>query len=228
MMQELKRCFKLLRYAYGLKANIAGFILMLLLGALFTVGAAGMGIIGYMISALFLFLGLAMPAQLKDNFLFSNMVMASGRKRCLELYLTDIMVTVSGIVGYMLHALLLIIFVDEGIRQNYLQGTSMATIFMLTGSSIAIFLVYYGFSNKCFGFALTVSFFTYLILDIICQTPYGEEMGSLVGHKTGYGFLVGGFIVVAGSLISMVLRRLLYKKPVSVHTGSIGLRKAMQ
>lgn len=224
MMQELKRCFKLLRYAYGLKNYIVGTVVLFFIAVLSTIGGSYIGMMGYMASAVFMFISFVMIAQLKDNYLFSGMVMASGRKRCLEIMLTDIIVGAGGFASYLLHAVLVIHFVDE----EFLQEASLATILIITGITIAIFIVYYGFSNKYYVFALVSSFFYYFFLDVIGNIFMNNEIGSLVGHDTGYGLLVGSAIVVAGIILSMIVRRVLYKKAASVHMGSVGLRKAMQ
>lgn len=224
MMQELKRCFKLLRYAYGLKGNITGTLGLFIIAVLCTIGGSYIGVMGYMVSAVFMFISFVMIVQLKDNYLFSGMVMASGRKRCLEIILTDIIVGVGGLASYLLHAVLVIQFVDE----EFLQEASLATILIITGITIAIFIVYYGFSNKFYGFALVSSFFCYFFLDVFGNIFMKNKIGSLVGHNTGYGLLAGSAIVVVGIILSMIVRRMLYKKAASVHMGSVGLRKAMQ
>jgi len=68
----------------------------------------------------------------------------------------------------------------------------------------------------------------YFFAGFFASDEYLYKMGSLVGNNAAYGFLAGGAIVVAGVFLSMGIRRLLYKKPLSLHVGSMGLRKAMQ
>ncbi len=224
MMSEWKRCIKLLKYSYGFKANLIGSIVMLVLGIWFSPGASRIGVRGYMMTSVFIFLSFMIMTQLKDNMSFSNMVMASDRKKFLEITFTDIYSIIGGIGSYLLHAFLVIFFANK----KFFEETSIASVLMITGITIAIFVIYYGFCNKFFGLALIVSYITYFIVEVCSDIFFVNRIGDLVKHNTLLGLVVGIFFVASGIVISMVLRRLLYRKATSIYIGSFGLRKAMQ
>ena len=224
MMWEWKRCIKLLKYSYGFKANLIGSIVMLVLGIWFSLDTFHMGVRRYMMTSVFIFLSFIIMLQLKDNMSFSNMIMASHRKKFLEITFTDIYSVIGGIGSYLLHAFLVIFFANK----KFLEETSTASVLMITGITIAIFVIYFGFCNKFFGLALIVSYITYFIVEVWSDIFFVNGMGDLVKHNILLGLVVGALFVAAGIVVSMVLRRLLYRKATSIYIGSFGLRRAMQ
>jgi len=224
MIQELKRCFKLFRYAYGFKSNVVGAVLMFLVALLCIFGGSFMRLTGYVASAIFMFISFVMVVQLKDNYLFSRLVMSSPRKRCLEIGLTDLLILVAGIGSYLLNGLLVFLLRNS---QAY-KDVPLVSIFLVAGITITSFIIDYAFANRYYVFSMVMMILGYFFAGFFASDEYLYKMGSLVGNNAAYGFLAGGAIVVAGVFLSMGIRRLLYKKPLSLHVGSMGLRKAMQ
>ena len=224
MIQELKRCFKLFRYAYGLKANVVGAVFMFLVALSCIFFGSFMNLTGYVVSAICMFISFVVIVQLKDNYLFSGLVMSSPRKRCLEIGLTDLLILIAGIGSYLLNGLLVFLLRNS---QTY-KDASLASIFLVAGIEITTFIIDYGFANRYYVFSMVMMISGYFFVGFWGSDEYLSKIGSLVGHNAVYGFLAGGAIVVVGVLLSMGIRRLLYKKPLSLHVGSMGLRKAMQ
>ncbi len=224
MIQELKRCFKLLRYAYKLRNNVWLSILIFIVALLCIFNGSFMRMTGYVLSAVCMFSSLVLVVQLKDNYLFSGIVMASGRKRCLEIGLTDLLMAIAGVSSYLLYGLLIFFLRNSEAYEN----VPLASIFIIGGASIMTIIVYYSFANRYYVLSLILMMMGYFVLGAMSSHLFLHRLSGLVGHNMGYGFLAGAALVAVGLLLSMGIRRLLYRKPASLLIGSGGLRKAMQ
>ncbi|MBQ7774778.1 MAG: hypothetical protein IJ379_02565 [Lachnospiraceae bacterium] len=226
MILKLKKCIKLMKYSYGLKANLFGAVLIFLLAFLGITAGIEIGMIGFMMSGLLFFLAFMMLIQLKDNLVFSCMVLASGKKRFLEVNYTDIYSTISVLGSYLLQSVLILVFVEDEAAES--AGITIADIFIVTSICMAVFTLFYILHNKFFFLSILLSAFSYMLIEVLSTIFLEHSVSAWINHNKALGFLTGLGILGISIIISMIFRRIFYKKPVSPYSGSAGLRKAMQ
>ena len=228
MIAELKRTWKLMRYSYNFKitivCSIAVLLMVLLMNGLALISEA-IAVKGFMMAGLFFFLAVAMGIQNKDNLVFSSLVLSSRRRRFLEICFTDIYCVIGSILSYVLECICIFFFVKDAAIAEV--GISVATLFILTAMSIAVFTIFYGFYNKFYFLAFFLCFLMYFVIDICSELPFINELGSMVNHSKGMALLLGILIITVASGIAMILRRVFYKRTTSKYSGSVGLRKGM-
>jgi len=214
MINEIKKSFQLIRYGYGMKMNLIGGILILVIGILLLwTGNQGTAL-G---AILFVFLGPMMCVQTSCTLLCSGMVTASPRKREIEILLSDIISAVSALVGY----LTIEIYTLYAKELFWDRFENMVMLCMC----VAVSTIYFGFAYKYY----LVSSILYAVL-VFASYIFGIVFFELTEIEINFavGSVVGFVIVVIGVVLSSVVKRLAYKKTVSVWACGASLRKAMQ
>lgn len=218
MMEEIKRGFKLIRYGYGLKANIFGGIFFFLLGTLiYLVATDHMSVLG----AVYIVLGALMVIQIQYSLLYSNFVGASARRKTLEILVADIICIIMGILGYVIMVVGSVykIGVSPEETQNILESM------LVSGMALPLVFVLVATSYKYFW--TTMILFGTLFLMVYSGGMIFVALANLDLNIVGTS-LICLVLTVTGVLLSCVLRRALYRKTLSPTACSTGLRKAMQ
>ena len=126
----------------------------------------------------------------------------------------------------MLHNVLILMLVEDEAAES--AGLTIAGIFIATAITMAVFTFYYVLYNKFFILSIFLSACSYMFIDVLSIICLEHSVGAWVNHNKALGFLVGLSILIISIIMSMIFRRIFYKKPVSPYSASAGLRKAMQ
>ena len=220
MMGRWKTCFKLLKYSHHFKRSIWGASFLFLMGLGLFVGVVRGDIRFVMISIPVIFLSLTMVLQLKEDFMFLAMVCASPQRRFLDTLFSDVLLISPGVVAYLIYVAMVLLFLKGG----DVEGVSTANVLLISGLTIAIFIVFIPMCLKWYWRGLICSLLLYMLLE-----HYIDKMAdagkTLISESTPIGFLLGLGTVLAGGAISVVIRRILYKKPLSKWAVRVNMQK---
>ncbi len=221
MMSELKKSWKLIKYGYQFKINIALGVLFILLGVVFMLtSSANNADIGVLLGAVYLLLGPSMFAQTAQNMLFSQCVASSYQHRLLDGKFINIVMAVNCLLAYIVVMILLAInpFLQMGSFVN--SGNVMISVAV----TIALVMLCAGMAWKYFVVSTILVFISYFGCIII----HGLLLNVVPATNIFVGSILGLVILAVGNLLSILVRKALYKKPLSPLAGGSGLRKAMQ
>lgn len=218
MIAEIKRGIKLIRYGYGVKANLIGGAILCIVGILMCCLANNNLI---MIGTLYIVLGPIMIIQVMYTFLYSGLVGASPRRRGIEILIADWINIITGFIGYVVFMVVTIVRVNAAPEQaqNIMQGTLLGSV-----GSAAAFI--------CFGVCYKYYWQSMILFFVVFFSVYagGMVIMNIAQVTLNMAWTAGGSLVfiAAGVFLSCVLRRLVYKKGLSPTACGTSLRKAMQ
>lgn len=217
MMAEIKKGLKLIRYGYGLKTNLSMGILFLIVGILM-LGCDGT----YpMLGIIYILLAPTMLIQLESTLLYSGMTAASSKRRLLEIVLPEFLTIIIGVLGCV--AVVGVGWFWADVRQ---ESTDACMEIMLgSGLLVAILLIYFGSAYKYFIVSVIL-----VVIAMIIGMGSGVVIVKLVGEKLNMltvSMLCIAFIII-GIVISCCLRRVCYRKQISLMAAGMYLRKALQ
>lgn len=216
MIKSFRKQIKLIKYGSNIKSSIAAAALFFILGLLFLV----MDSEGLVLGSLYIFAGLLMLLQVYNTLLSIGMVTASPKRRMLETWLIDILGLLTGICYYIFLLIIAVIKMnleDEAVKQQY------GTAFLFAGMIGGWVLVYCGMAWK--SFLISVIVFSGGFFVIFSEFSNAIEEGMSI--NPGIGAMLGILAVVLGAVIAGIIRRVLYKIPVSKYAMGANLRKQM-
>lgn len=219
MIKNFRKQIKLIKYGGDKKSSIAAAALFFLLGILFLVMMDSEGLI---MGSLYIFSGLLMLLQVYNTLLSIGMVTASPKRRMLETWLIDILGLLTGICYYiflLIIAMIKIHVADEADKQQY------GIAFLFAGILGGWVLVYCGAAWKSF----LISVITFSVGFFIIFSKYNEIIANdkAMPVNLGIGAILGFLAIVLGAVLGGIIRRLLYKKPMSKYAMGANLRKQM-
>lgn len=219
MITEWKRCMKLVKYGYNLKSSIACAVIFFVSGILFCVLQIDMFALG----GLYIVLGPLMLVQIIYTGLMAEMALSSPRRRFMEIQLQDGLQLLVGVLGYLLVVLIAAIKVYQGHSAPELS-TAYGQMVLYTGIIAGMFLIYMGIVYKYF----LVSLILFMVgFSLVYMGPWGEIIKITHSVNMVSGTLLGLLFVLIGEVLSGVLRRVLYKKPLNKYAMGAALRKQM-
>lgn len=217
MMADLKKGFKLIRYGHGLVLSLVVVAFFLLIGILFLfVGPEGM-----FLGTLYIWMAPMMFLQLEYSLLYAGTVLSSPRHRMLEIHLADVFTAISGVMGYL-------VILGAGAywcAKAPEEAEYCVKVMLASGATLLFMLVYLGVAYKYF-FVSMIAFVVGILV--------GGNSGVIVMERAGlsYTFTNAAWIslmcVIAGIVLSAVIRRVLYRKPISKWSAGASLRKSLQ
>ena len=210
MMGKWKTCFKLLKYSQNFKSIIWGAIIFFLLGLGMFVGVVKLDIRFAMASAILILLSFTMLLQLKEDLIFSDMVCTSSKRRFFDTVFSDVLWVSAGVAAYLIYAVMVFLFLENGnVEEFYAKN-----VLWISGLVIMVIMGFLPVSFKYYWPSLiTLNLLNMMFLKYI---DYLTEAGkTLIRVSTPMGFWMGLGMVLAGGVLSVVLRRILYKKPLS-------------
>lgn len=210
MMGRWKTCFKLLKYSHNFSRSIWLAAILLLLGLGLFVGVVKLDIYFAIVPALFILLSFAMLLQLKEDLIFSAMVCTSSKRRFFDTLFSDVLLVSAGVATYLVYGVLVFLFV----KNVKIEEFYAANVLWVSSLCIAVFMVFLPTYLKYYWPSLITTWFLYMLFQEYLD--YFSDAGkTLISVSTPTGFWMGLGVVLAGGVISVVLRRLLYKKPLS-------------
>lgn len=215
MMREFKMSLKMMKYGDNIKSNIGGGILFFLLGIWLVVGG-GMETVNIVLGSTYIFLSVMMMKQIAYSLHFVGLVASSPKKKNMEIYMLDILDFISGISCYVILLMMIWIQNQFAVEQNVQCGNAL----VFAGLEGCLILVYQAVSIKSFLLS-SVGYATGFFIILVNMDKVNFSFSLTGGAVTGFLFVLLG-VVLAG-----VLRRLIYKKPLSRFAAGQDLRKQM-
>ena len=217
MMSDLKKCLKLCKYGYQFKTNIITGLFFLILGLLFLFLSSGFNVC---LAAAYLLLGPSILVQVTYCMLFSDLLASSSLHRVVDGAFPNIVGIIASLFAFgMIYAGLL---VNPKLRTGSLGDSG--NIVIGAGLVIAVVIIFCGVSFKFFVTGTAV--FTLMFIGAMAGCGILTEGPKTTDLLTGS--IIGFLIVVAGNVLSCILRMAVYKCALSPHAGGNSLRKAMK
>ncbi len=220
MRKDIRLGFKLLRYSYKFKVNVLFTCFFMLMGALMIF----FNVEGFLLGSIYLFLGPIMMLQMNYSLMHAQLVSVSGKRRLMELTFPNFVNCISAVLLYLTLSVLACVF--AGLRPQQKTTYSISIIFV--SILIVICMIYYGICYKYFIvgtilFACTFSAFYFIFRESLILF-----FMRTVGLNIPTTFSVGLVIILTGCVVSCLLRRAFYRKPISRLSLGANLRKAME
>ncbi len=162
----------------------------------------------------------AMTLQMQQSLLASGLVASSPKKRLLETWMPDILQMVIGVTAY----LLLVAFAVWGQNQSSNGAGDYASSLIYVAILEGILWVYYGIVYKSFWLSTIAFAITYFLT---VTNGFADGWFSKLSVGMAGASLLGLLFIFLGNLLSAVLRRALYRKPLSKYAMGRNLRKYM-
>ena len=205
MMKDIKQCFKLLKYGYQMKTNIACACIFVVLGIIFTI----LGHYNFMMGTMYIYLGMMFATQPMYMMLFSECVQASPRREKIEIRYVDILNVVSGVVSSAVVIILALLM-----QHQDMEGISAEAVLVIGG--IMVFLLYC-YMSKAFKSMVVGSL---LFVGLFCVIGiFQAVVGASLSHVLGGNMLLAVVIFLLENVLGIVcghgIRKLLYRKGMS-------------
>lgn len=224
MIANLKKSLKLIKYGYKFEYNIAisavVLVVVVILYTLTFVLSANLFILNFIL----LYVAIGLPSQIREDLLHSQILASSGFRRFFDINFGDVYAFISGIIAYLIHGGLILLFYKEGA----FKGETLTTLLVSAGFCIGAMTISFALINKTFGAGLFMYFLVGFCNGFCSAVIEDLEASGLLDLNRGSAFAVGIGLVVVSALISMWARRLVYKRPYSRFSTSGELQKAMQ
>lgn len=220
MRKDIRLGFKLLRYSYKFKVNVLIICFFVLIGVLMIFS----NVEGFLLGSIYLFLGPIMMLQMNYSLMHAQLVSVSNRRRFLELTFPNLVSCISGVLLYLTLSVLACVF--AGLRPQQKTTYSISIIFV--SIIIVICMIYYGICYKYFIFGTILFACTFSAFYVFFRESLILFFMRTVGVNILTTFSIGLVIILAGCVVSCLLRRAFYRKPVSRLSLGANLRKAMQ
>lgn len=220
MITELKKVLKLFSYCFQWKRNCVGILLISSLGGLIIL-CSSFNLSLFFVGCVYFILGPFNCTQLFTHTLFANIVKASPKHKTLELLLPNILTAIIEIVGYT-------VIITYCIITNSIAGPTYSSIhFLLSSLLLSIISLYMCVAYKhfvistCFMcvFMLPIQFFYAFLLTGL---PTSDLQLSIPASCI-IGYLIQLFTI----LLTMLLRKIIYRHPFSKLAISPSLRKQL-
>ncbi len=227
MIAKWKKTLRLLSYSYKFQWNMWVGVLYLAIAVIAFCFGLRSGVKAIMCSMLFMYLWMNIWLQLKDNLMFSSMIQASPRKRMLDITFSGVQMFLSSFITYLIEGSIFLGYAKHhGVEQP--GGLSVATTLFICAFLLICVNFYLGVYNKYYFSSLVFWTFTCMIIYGMSDISSIDALGNLVQGDPVKAFIIGLGLVALSGMGAGILRRLLYKKPISKYSGSSNLYKSMQ
>lgn len=210
MMGKWKTCFKLLKYSQNFNRTIWTAVIVLLLGLGLFVGVVKIDLSFVILSVLLIMLSFAMLLELKEDLIYPAMVCTSSKRRFFDTLFSDVLLVSAGIATYLIYGILVFLFLRNGSVEEFYAANAL----WVSSLCIAVFMVFLSMYPKYYWLSCITVWFLYMLFQEYIDL-LSESGKTLISVSTPVGFWMGLGVVLAGGVISVVTRRLLYKKPLS-------------
>ena len=208
MLKEIRLGFKLLRYGYRLKFNVACMLVIFLIGLISEIVTKGTSFIGgayFMICSMFAF-------QFVCSVCLSEYIQSTGVKKKLSVDVPVILHAVLSLVT------LVIIIIERSILiQMYPANEAVVVkMFIMVVAFNAITHIYTGICYKYF--VAGVFIFIAMFMGIMMFFNYamlGPRATIYITHGMGFYAVIALVVTIVAIAIEYILCSLLYKKPLS-------------
>ncbi len=215
MMKDIKKCFKLLKYGYQLKTNIACAIMFLLIGCVILL----MNYEQLVVVATYFLIAVMFVTQTLHMLLFSQHVASSPSRKYIELRYLDILNSLAGVV-----TTLVIIPITYFCKPDDYDGVASEVLLVISGLTAILMYVYMGMAFKRMFLSMLV--FIPMIFFFLSSplSVVGEWMDAVLGGKVVLSIVIFVAEIVVGIFAGHACRNLLYSKEMSKWAKGAKLR----
>lgn len=219
MTANLKTAFKLLKYGFQLKTNCASAIIITVIGTLLVLAAHDATL--FIMGAFYLALGPMCILQIQMTLLYSNIAKSSPKARMLEVQTCDCLSTIMMLVCYTFISIYTII------RHQTSPEKFSPWYPLATGVMFAVLLIYFCVCYKLYFVGIFIlmpcTIFVFGFLTFLVETT----LFKITTIPIGASCILGYVCIFIGLLLAGLLRRWLYKLPLSKMAGGSKLRKQL-
>lgn len=208
MITEWKRCAKLIKYGYNLKSSVAAAAIFFVLGIVMCVLSPDEM---FSLGGMYIVLGPMLLIQCVYTSLSAGISMSSPRRRFIETWFHDGLQLLIGLAGYALVILIAVIQISHG-HSGAEERAALGQAILYTGMLTGVLMIYMGIVYKTF--LLSVLLFLVAFVSLMAEVP-DKIFGFMQSVTVAKGILWGLAAIAIGAVISGLLRRMLYKKPLS-------------
>jgi len=210
-MRDLKRAFKLMKYTYHYQSKDEKYVSLIMFAvgviALLTCMKDGFNLV---MASPMLALSIAYVGRYYYSLTIAHMVGASGGRKSLSVIIPNLLTVVGVFCGYLLVAVMLMVFAHYNPQMSPEYGKSLLEIMVISGALI----IFYGICDKYYWFGVVlvaVVLFSYIAVFPILL----RDMDTFLGRPLNlqWGLVVYGLALLISTVISCVLRVVLYKVP---------------
>jgi len=221
MLKDIKLGMKLLRYSYGFKTNIALIVFFLIIGGLMM---ALPKVSAFIFGGTYVYISFVMFIQMSYMLLSVQMVSVAPHRKLFEQTFPDAIMLISTMLWYLVLTILVAVCIS--LRPHLRAEYTVSLVVVALG--MAVMLIYFGVCYKFFLPASILFSFTFMYM-----LMYGREVVTIyllkyVGVNLFANFVIGLVILLVACLLSMLLRKLFYKRAMSKMAMGAIVRQAMK
>lgn len=216
-MKELCKSVRLIPYMYNFKTAVAGEIFFVLLSIIFILLDTSSILLGSM----YLMCGGAGIVQSVYTLLLAEQVASSPLRKTMDGSTQNLFMFLVnfGVYGICFFYALVKVCLDPAKSPNYANVMLAVAIGMVT-ISLYLSMSYKIFITGTIIFSCSYPIVYFIGLDWIRECRFRIPFSTAT--------IIGGVIILLGNLITIFIRKILYKKIVSKYCGGAMLRKSMQ
>lgn len=220
MTTKMKKAIKLIKYGFDIKINFAFAIIFLLFGIVF-IGVSSLNPVAncdnFILGAFYVVLVPMFVIQVQLSTLYANMVKSSPLSRIVEVELADFLCGVFNLVIYTLIFLYTVIM-------DAVAGISYPPVYLLIlGIVIMTLQLYFSLAYKYF--VASVIGLIIVCLPFISSIETVIALNSHININRITSFFLGYIPIITGMALAALIRRFLYKHPLSLLAAGQKLRK---
>jgi hypothetical protein len=228
MMSQWKKSLKLIKYGYQFKTNMILSLIFLLFGILILVTENSQSVFtGYTLGALYVVLAQSLMLQLLKGVLSCGIAAAAPKRRYMEIQMED-----KGhfLIGTFSYAIVLIILgIKVLVVPNHVGKLAVPVLYV--AATIMLLIIYMGIAYKTFIVGTILFVACWIVIFDGCIGKFGKLMADRFGlqieFSTPISIVLGLLLVWLGVVLSGLLRRALYKRPISKFATGVMMRKQM-
>lgn len=215
MIERIKMSWRMLRYSFGIKANVGCMFLFIALGIITEVATRGSMFIG----AFFIFMISMWPVQMIYSISMSNEVAASPYKKAMQTSMPALTSAVSGIAAMVLVVILKAI---EYVQYPESRGAIVNGLLVICVYALMI-SIYTGVAYKFFMASMVLFFIVYFGTYIFLTKLLDATQPAAVPFPAA--IVICFVTVLLGALVQYVVSCLVYKYPLSKRSQGALMRK---
>lgn len=215
MTDELKKGMKLIKYGFNLKSYILVGVLSFISGIFFIV----VNHENFLIGGAFIMLGPMMLIHIVFTLLCANSVAASPKKPVLEMWISNLVKFVIAALTYIVEIAITMLKIHETHNTPELENSCLKNLVCM-GITGCILIIYMTVVYKYF-FTSVLFIYVYCIISDILLLLIKFHLTIVTASLIGFCF------IILGSVMSLMLSKAFYRKPVSKYAIGGALRKYM-
>jgi hypothetical protein len=226
MMSQWKKSLKLIKYGYQFKTNVVCGVIFMLVGIFFLVMEDGQDMsFGCSVGVLYIVLAPWVMLQVLKGVLSCGIAAAAPKRRYMEIQMTDKCNFLIGTFSYVF--LVMILGIKSFVVSNQVGELGVPALY--GAATIMLMMIYVGIVYNFFAVGIILVTAGWIMISSGWIGKFGRLLANQIGVQGDLPapvcILLGLMMVWLGVALSGLLRRALYKKPVSKFANGAMMRK---